>query len=146
MNCSLSGNASVSGSGVMIYNAGSAYPNPGGNFGAMSFGSNTTLNLSAPTSGPYAGVLIFQAHDNSRALAISGNAGGSSGTLYAASAPLVLSGNANWTHLAVVVSTLSLSSGAFQLHEGATSDFVSSTSNQILFGALTVAENGPVWP
>ncbi len=135
----VSGNGIVSGSGVMIYNAGSAYPNPGGSFGSISFSGNTTVNLSAPTSGPYAGVLIFQSRDNYRALALSGNASASGGTIYAASAALVLSGNANVTHLTAVVSTLSVSGGAFQLADGATSDYVSSTSNQILFGVLTVA-------
>jgi Ca2+-binding RTX toxin-like protein len=135
----VSGNGSVSGSGVFIFNAGSAFPNAGGSFGSFSFSGNTTVNLSAPTSGPYAGVIFFQARDNTRALALSGNASGSSGILYAASAPLVLSDNANLSHLAAVVSTLSLSSGAFQLQDGATSDYVSSTSNQILYATLTVA-------
>ncbi len=135
----VSGNGTVSGSGVMIYNAGSAYPSAGGSFGGISFSGNTTANLSAPTSGPYAGVLIFQSHDNYRALALSGNASASGGTIYAADAALVLSGNANIPHLTAVVNTLSLSGGAFQLAEGASSDFVSSTANQILFGVLTVA-------
>src|SRR5438128_1014777 len=82
---------------------------------------------SAPTSGTYAGVLIFQARDNSRALAFSGNASGSNGILYAANARLVLNGNATWPHLSAVVSTLSLGGGAFQLSDGTTSDYVSST-------------------
>ncbi len=136
---SVSGNGSVSGSGVMIYNAGSAYPNAGGSFGAISFSGNTTVSLSAATSGPYAGVLIFQSRDNYRSIAVSGNASASSGTIYAADAALVLSGNANLPHLSAVVNTLSLSGGAFQLTDGATSDFVSSTANQILYGTLTVA-------
>jgi Ca2+-binding RTX toxin-like protein len=123
----------------MIYNAGSAYPSAGGSFGGISFSGNTTVNLLAPTSGTYAGVLIFQARDNSRALGLSGNASNSGGVLYAATAQLVLGGNANLPHLSAVVSTLLLSGGAFQLADGASSDFVSSTSNQILFGVLTVA-------
>jgi hypothetical protein len=135
----VSGNGTVSGSGVMIYNAGSAYPNAGGSYGSISFSGNTTVKLSAPTSGPFAGVVIFQSRDNGRALALSGNASLSSGTIYAADAALVLGGNANIPHLTAVVGTLSLSGGAFQLADGASSDFVSSTSNQILFGVLTVA-------
>jgi hypothetical protein len=136
---SVSGNGTVSGSGVLIYNAGSAYPNAGGTFGAISFSGNSTVNLSAPTSGPYGGIHIFQSRDNYRTLALSGNASASGGTIYAANAALVLGGNANVPHLTAVVSTLSLSGGAFQLTDGASSDFVSSTTNQILYGVLTVA-------
>jgi hypothetical protein len=136
---SVSGNGTVSGSGVLIYNAGSAFPSGGGTFGAISFSGNTTINLSPPTSGTYAGVLIFQARDNTRALALSGNATSSSGIVYASNAALVLSGNANLPHLAAVVSALSISGGAFQLADGSTSDYVSSTANQILYGTLTVA-------
>jgi hypothetical protein len=123
----------------MIYNAGSAYPNAGGSFGSISFSSNTTFNLSAPTSGTYAGVLIFQSRDNFRSIALGGNGSASGGTIYAANAALVLNTNANWPHMTAVVNTLSLSGGAFQLADGATSDFASSTANQILFGVLTVA-------
>ncbi len=135
----VSGNGTVSGSGVMIYNAGIAYPNAGGSFGSISFSGNTTIDLCAATSGPYAGMLIFQSRDNYRAIALSGNASAGGGTIYAAGAALVLSGNANLPHLTAVVSTLSLSGGAFQLVDGASSDFVSSTANQVLYGTLTVA-------
>ena len=44
----VTGNASVSGSGVMIYNAGSNYPSSGGNFGGITLSGNGTFNLTRP--------------------------------------------------------------------------------------------------
>jgi hypothetical protein len=131
----VSGNASVgmSGSdGVLIYDAG----------GGIAVSGNAALNLSAETSGPYAGLVIFQARTDTRALNFSGNGvGGLSGTVYAAAAQVIISGNASLQHVSLVCNTLTLSgnAGAFQLADGASSDFVSSTANQILVGALTVA-------
>jgi uncharacterized delta-60 repeat protein len=91
----VTGNASVAGGGVTIYNTGSKYPNSGGNFGGITLSSNGTFSLTAPTSGPYAGVVIFQSRANTRALSLSGNAAaGLAGTLYAPSAQLLVSGNA----------------------------------------------------
>ena len=41
----MTGNASISGSGVIIYNAGSNYPSSGGNFGGITLSGNGTFNL-----------------------------------------------------------------------------------------------------
>src|SRR5262249_48839782 len=80
---SVSGNAVVgmSGSGgVLIYDAG----------GGIAVSGNATLNLSALTSGPDAGLVIFQARNNTRALNFSGNGvAGLSGTVYAAGAQVI---------------------------------------------------------
>ena len=46
----LSSNVSFAGSGVMIYMMDNAY---------LDFSSNTNVALSAPTTGPYAGILLF---------------------------------------------------------------------------------------
>ena len=67
----VTGNASISGTGVMIYNAGSNYPGSGGNFGGITLSGNGTFNLTAPTTGTYAGILIFQSRQNTRALSFS---------------------------------------------------------------------------
>ena len=72
----VSGNASVTGSGVTIFNAGSKYPTTGGTYGSITLSGNGTFNLSAPTTGTYAGVVIFQPADNTKALSVSGNAVG----------------------------------------------------------------------
>ncbi len=52
---SVSGSANVSGSGVTIYNAGSNCPSSGGTYGSINWSSTGTFNLSAPSSGTYAG-------------------------------------------------------------------------------------------
>ena len=78
----VSGNASVTGSGVMIFNAGSKYPTTGGTYGAISLSGNGKYNLTPPTSGTYAGIVIFQLRDNTKALTLSGNAMGMTGTIY----------------------------------------------------------------
>jgi hypothetical protein len=92
----VSGSASLTGSGVFLYNAGSNYPNAGGSYGGITLSGSGTIALTAPTSGPYAGIVIFQSRDNTRALSFSGSAmGGMSGTIYAADAALSVSGSAS---------------------------------------------------
>lgn len=52
----ISGNSTVNGAGVMIYNTyGGGY-----SYGPVSISGNSDVSLSAPTTGPQAGVLIFQ--------------------------------------------------------------------------------------
>src|SRR4029077_1493333 len=86
---------SATGAGVMIYNAGSNFPSTGGNFGGMTFNTGGTINLSPPTTGTYAGVLLFQARDNARAMSLSGTGSMTlSGTIYAPVALLSLGSGA----------------------------------------------------
>ena len=89
----MSGNASVTGSGVMIFNAGSKYPSTGGTYGSITLSGNGTCNLSPATSGTYAGIVFFQPPDNTKALTVTGNASGITGTIYAPAAQLSESGN-----------------------------------------------------
>jgi hypothetical protein len=95
----VSGNAGISGTGIMIYNTGSNYPNAGGNFGGITLSENGTFSLTASatsTGGTDAGILIFQPTANTRALSLSGNGvAGITGTVYAPSAQVVISGNAS---------------------------------------------------
>ena len=79
----VSGNASITGSGVMIINAGSSYPATGGTYGGISLSGNGTYSLTPPASGTYTGIVIWQPKDNTKALALSGNASGMTGTVYA---------------------------------------------------------------
>ena len=52
------------------------------------------MNLSAPTSGTYNGVLVFQARNDSHTMAITGSGGDHiKGILYAPAAPLTLTGS-----------------------------------------------------
>jgi titin len=140
----VTGNASVAGSGVMIYNAGSNYPSSGGTFGGLTFSGNGTFNLSAPTSGTYAGILIFQSRQNTRALSFSGNAiAGMSGTIYAANALLSMSGNASLQN-ALDVGMLNLTGNVTLTQIAAGSDGTGDSSgiaNTLLAGNLSVYVN-----
>ncbi len=109
---SVTGNAAVSGSGVMIFNAGSNYATngaPGGTFASVNLSGNGNISLTAPTSGTYDGILLFQSRDNTRALSLSGNGlvipGG---LIYAPAAQLVLSGNGQFQGSSIV-DTLNIS-------------------------------------
>jgi hypothetical protein len=105
---SVSNSARVSGSGVVLYNAGSNFPSSGGSFGTISLGSSGSVTLTAPTSGTYTGVLIFQSRDNTRTLSLNaGAAVGLSGTVYAPAALLSLSGHSQ-LQTSAIVSMLSL--------------------------------------
>lgn len=111
---SMSGNATLSGSGVMIYNTGSDYnvntglpdstdgsssPPASGSatFGAVSITGNALLNVTPYTnaSSPFDGMVLYQRRLNTQPIKIAGN--GSSdvlkGTVYAKWAALDLSGN-----------------------------------------------------
>jgi VCBS repeat-containing protein len=110
----LSGNALVSGTGVLIYNAGSKYTangGTGGTFGAISVSGNAQLNISAATSGAYAGIALFQSRDNTQTISLAGNAvvGLSSGVLYAPAATLSIGGSAQLPRAPLVVSQLQVS-------------------------------------
>ena len=106
----VSGNASISGSGVMIYNAGSNYSSGGtGTYGAITMSGNATVNLTAATSGPFAGIVLFQARGDTQTMSLSGNAvDGLSGTVYVPSALVSISGNATLDG-ALVANELSIS-------------------------------------
>jgi hypothetical protein len=109
---SVSGNGIVNGTGVLIYNAGSSYPNAGGNFAGITLSANAQVNLTAPTAGVYAGLAIFQSRDNAQPLNLSGNNASSiQGSVYAPAAALTMSGNAKLKD-ALIVNTLTLSGNA----------------------------------
>lgn len=82
---SLGNNSVVTGTGVMIFNTGT---------GAVSLSNNATVTMSAPTSGTYNGILIFQAAANTTAFTISNNGTFTlSGALYFPSASVTISNN-----------------------------------------------------
>ncbi len=109
---SVSGNASVTGTGVTIYNANSTFPSSGGTTGAISLSGNGTFKLTPATTGTYANLLFIQPAANTHVLTYSGNAmAGVSGTIYAPSAGLVESGNAQ-LNASIIVDTITLSGNA----------------------------------
>ncbi len=84
------GNVSLTGSGVMIYNA------PNTSSDTINLAGNVVLNLSPMTSGPYAGITIFQSRTSTAPVSLVGNAGSNvTGTIYAAGAPVYVTGNTN---------------------------------------------------
>src|SRR5262249_19039493 len=58
----------------------------GGQTGGVALSGTGTFNLSAPTTGTYAGVLFFQARNNTRAFSVQIPTGTLSGTIYAKAA------------------------------------------------------------
>jgi hypothetical protein len=142
----VTGNASLGGQNVFIYNTGSNYPNSGGNFGGITLSGSGTFSLTAPTSGLYAGVAIFQSRANTRALSFSGNAmSGISGIIYAPSALLSFSGNSQ-LQSALDVGMLNLSGNVALTQTAAGSDGSGDTSgiaNTLLAGDLSVYINDP---
>jgi Putative auto-transporter adhesin, head GIN domain len=81
----------------------------GGCYGAVSLSGSGTISMSAPTTGSYADVLIFQPAANTQALSASGSSmAGVTGTIYAPGAQLNVSGSAHLVS-AIDVNTLSLS-------------------------------------
>ena len=108
---SVSGAASVTGSGVTIVNAGSKYPTSGGTYGSITLSGSGSYKLTPPTTGTYAGIVIFQTRDNSKAMTVSGAASGMTGTIYAPAASLTLSGSGQ-LNAALDVDTLTLSGAA----------------------------------
>jgi hypothetical protein len=145
----VTGNANVTGTGVTIYNANSNYPNPGGNTGGITLSGNGTFNLSAATSpvnGAYPGIVIFQSRANTRALAISGNAASRlTGTVYAANAPVVASGNASF-QVAMIADALSVSGNVHLTQMAAGSNGAGESdgiANTLLAGDLEVYVNDP---
>jgi hypothetical protein len=140
----VTGNASISGNEVVFYNAGSNFPNGEGSFGGFTLSGKGTFSLSAPSSGPYAGMILFQARNNTRAISLDGNAvEGSGGTIYAPGALLYLSGNASLQG-SLVVKDLTLSGNAVsRLTIEGTDNSMVYTAGQLLAGDLAVYVNDP---
>jgi len=145
----VSGNASITGTGIMIYNTGSNYPNAGGNFGGITLSGNGTFSLTASATsanGTDAGILIFQPSANTRALSLSGNGvAGITGTLYAPSAQVIVSGNAMLAG-SIVADELSLSGNGVstQVADGSAGSAIDTAgAGTLLAGSLFVYISDP---
>jgi hypothetical protein len=139
----VTGGASIAGSGVMIYNTSSTYPSSTGHYGGITLSGSGSFSLTAPTSGEYAGIVIFQPSANTRAISLSGNAAaGLTGTIYAPAALAYFSGNAS-VNGALVVNELTLSGNAAstQAAAGSNADTAEGTAGQLLAGDVEVYVN-----
>ncbi len=103
-NVSLSSNTTLNGTGVMLYFKS----------GSLQLSSNTVLNLSAPTSGTYAGVVIFQDRANTTPVSLSSNSAMTlTGAVYVPSASLTLASNAfSDVYSILVASTINISANS----------------------------------
>jgi hypothetical protein len=108
-----SGSNPVTGHGVLIYNAGTNYPNPGGNFGGISLSGGGTITLTPPDQGTYAGIVIFQSRDNNRAISLTNSSvlSGQHSVIYAKTALVTVSGSGQLQDT-LVVDRLQLAGGA----------------------------------
>lgn len=126
----MSNNSSLIGHGVMIYMACSSYPTPctsgqaGASFTAQ---NNVTLDLSAPSSGTYQGMVVFSDRNNTSPIAF-GNNGEARflGSVYALSAQVQLSNNSGGTlNNRIVASTVSISNnGGFEINFDQSTNYV----------------------
>ncbi|TPO12040.1 TadE/TadG family type IV pilus assembly protein [Mesorhizobium sp. B1-1-5] len=81
------GNGSLSGQGVTIFLMENSQ---------LYINANEQVNLSPPTSGPYAGIAIYQARGNTQALTLNGGSGSVvSGFIYAPDAVITYAGNSD---------------------------------------------------
>jgi hypothetical protein len=109
-----SANSHISGTGVMFYNTFGQTDHGGQSlaYSPININATSTVNLKAPTSGTYAGILFF---DDRNAPASSDSYGGGStavyeGTIYAKNAAVTLYGNSsiNSKYTMIVADTISL--------------------------------------
>lgn len=112
---SVGGASRISGSGVMLYNT----QGPGYAYQPVSISGSATVQLSAPTTGPYAGILVFQ--DRSVVAGGASSLGGAAsmsltGTLYLPTTGLTLGGASGGAYTIIVSKTLSLS-GASHIND-----------------------------
>jgi hypothetical protein len=124
-NLTLTGSGSLTGSNVMFYTQGSTTITGSG-----------SMNLTAPTSGLYNGVLIYQPSNSSVTLTGSGGAK-IQGIVYAPSSPLTLTGSGSMTvSLDIIVDSLSVT-GSGSITD--TNYAVVTNSNSVL-GKLVMVE------
>ena len=107
---SVSGGSYLTGSGVTFYNTFAAgYP-----YGAVALSGGTYNQLSAPTSGPLAGILFFQDRNLTSGAASSLSGGATSrfnGALYFPKTAVSYSGGTGTEYTIIVAKTLSFSGG-----------------------------------
>ena len=104
---SVANGVSLTGNGVMIY-----VDNGGGQ---ISFQGGGNITMSAPTSGTYAGVVMFQDRGNTKAISIAnGSTTNITGTVYAPSAAAQFAGGAALSQFGsqFIVKTMNISNNA----------------------------------
>lgn len=111
------GQAGLFGTGVTLYfacpKATSPYYQPcttGQSGGSLSISGNNDFNLSGPTSGSYQGIVIYYDRNNVAPLDLAGNGGAAAtGTIYAKSANVTITGNGSTYNSLIVSDKLTIS-------------------------------------
>jgi hypothetical protein len=128
---SVTGNGNVTGNGVTIYNTGTSFLNSGGTFGNITLSGNGNITLMPMGSGTYAGILIFQARDNTKTISLSGNGMVMpDGVIYAPSAAVNMTGNGQFNG-SLDVNTLTLTGSSIAQLSGDSNGNVVFTPAQI---------------
>ena len=97
---SIGGSTSISGSGITIYNSGTGTSGLTA-YGNINFTGTSDVNLSAPSTGAYAGMLFFQNPSNTKDASLGGNSQVIlKGNLYFPTSTLTLSGS-NTTNIPI---------------------------------------------
>jgi Flp pilus assembly protein TadG len=117
----VTGSGSIGGTGVLLYFACSSYPTPctsGQSGGSLQLTGSGSYAVTAPTAStctsipatcPYVGLLAFYDRNNTAGMALTGSgSSGPTGTLYAASAPLTLTGSGGAVNSLIVVRTVTV--------------------------------------
>jgi hypothetical protein len=118
------GQATISGSGVTLYFE----------TGSVSFAGGATSNLSAPTSGTWSGVLMYQDRANTQSASmVGGTSQITSGILYFPSAALSYTGGSatNSQSATIISDTLSLV-GSSTIQASASSPYLNSASGVLV--------------
>lgn len=128
----MSGNATLQGTGVTIYNTGTA-----STYRPIFTQDDVIINLTAPTSGPLVGILFFQDRSISSSAEniLGGGSGKFQGALYFPTTPLVFSSQQNVTaaYTIIVAKTINIQINSFTV----ANDYSSlATGSPIKFGAI----------
>ncbi len=116
----------IDGTGVFLFNTKTNYPNSGplDTCGAIAASGNHDIHLSAMTSGTYKGLLIYQDPICTAGMTFNGTSFSLTytGTIYAPSAPVRLTGHASVTGGQFVASTFDMGNGTVDItYDGALS-------------------------
>ncbi|MHB8571384.1 MAG: TadE/TadG family type IV pilus assembly protein [Candidatus Dormibacteria bacterium] len=135
----VTGSGVLEGAGVMLYFACSAYPTsctPGQKGAALSLTGSGDFSVTPPISGTYKGLSVFYDRNSTATMSITGSGSDLlTGSVYGASADLVLTGSAGVQQLdsVVVVSTATLTgSGEIQLVFNAAQNYAGSALSSLL--------------
>jgi Flp pilus assembly protein TadG len=123
------GNGSLVGKGVTIFLTQGA---------TMTVNGNAITDLSPPTSGPYAGITIYQARDDTAALNVNGTSGSNlTGYIYAPAAPITYTGNASVTNqncIRIIGDTVTMTGNSY-----VKSNCLADLGNRLMYVGRTIA-------